>query len=124
MAIVQNEATRRTTMNPQPDLTATDNHVCLAQTPFNSFPGESQKRGALIGEMCDHCKKTGHTRNTCWHLHPHLRPTRGRDGKGSSATRNSGRKGESQRRFGGLSENPRDDRGNRSAGQEQERERD
>lgn len=23
---------------------------------------------------CDHCEKKWHTRNTCWVLHPHLKP--------------------------------------------------
>lgn len=41
---------------------------------------------------CDYCYKLGHTRDTCFTLHPHLRTQgRGGRGRGSSSGRSSGR---------------------------------
>ncbi|KAG7528122.1 GAG-pre-integrase domain [Arabidopsis thaliana x Arabidopsis arenosa] len=37
------------------------------------------------GPTCDHCKKTGHTKEKCWILHPHLRPSRWKDPKAHQA---------------------------------------
>ncbi|KAG7599415.1 Reverse transcriptase RNA-dependent DNA polymerase [Arabidopsis suecica] len=37
------------------------------------------------GPTCDHCKKTGHIKEKCWILHPHLRPSRWKDPKAHQA---------------------------------------
>ncbi|KAG7583619.1 Integrase catalytic core [Arabidopsis suecica] len=37
------------------------------------------------GLTCDHCKKTGHTKEKCWILHPHLRPSKWKDPKAHQA---------------------------------------
>jgi hypothetical protein len=45
-------------------------------------------------ERCDCCKKTGHTKERCWFLHPHLRPKNWRGGGGDRDGEK--RKGESE----------------------------
>lgn len=44
------------------------------------------KSGGMNGQnlktKCDHCHRNGYTKDGCWFLHPHLRPTRGNEKTG------------------------------------------
>ncbi|KAG7556890.1 Integrase catalytic core [Arabidopsis suecica] len=59
---------------------ATANKGELTTANKGSYKSENKR-----GPTCDHCKKTGHTKEKCWILHPHLRPSRWKDPKAHQA---------------------------------------
>ncbi|XP_020886307.1 uncharacterized protein LOC110229786 [Arabidopsis lyrata subsp. lyrata] len=59
---------------------ATANKGELTTANKGSYKSENKR-----GLTCDHCKKTGHTKEKCWILHPHLRPSKWKDPKAHQA---------------------------------------
>ncbi|XP_010529066.1 PREDICTED: uncharacterized protein LOC104806043, partial [Tarenaya hassleriana] len=47
----------------------------FTKKPFSPLSTPREKRSFL----CDHCKKPGHTKERCWILNPHLKPSRYKD---------------------------------------------
>ena len=47
-----------------------------------SFRDTAKGKGVSSTEQYDHCKKSGHNRDGCWFLHPHLRPVREKGDRG------------------------------------------
>jgi len=86
IAMIQQEESRRTTA--QIADRPSETQAFFAGKPQN----QTKKYGNKPQETCDNCKKTGHNRNSCWFLHPHLRPTR-EGGDHRNKKRNGGPKG-------------------------------
>lgn len=87
-SIIQREETRKKTMNNDVKLSSerSESSVFLAEKDekkkiFSTSKGKGQwnkNKGETF--YCDHCEKKWHTRNTCWVLHPHLKPKPNVDG--------------------------------------------
>jgi gag-polypeptide of LTR copia-type len=99
MATIQREETRRANMNIQTDSDTAETKAYAARMNPNVREGAKTRGAPNNNDKCDHCKNQGHTRDGCWHLHPHLRPNRDRGNNGGG-----GRKWEKERRFGGMSQ--------------------
>jgi gag-polypeptide of LTR copia-type len=90
IAIIDQEETRRTLMNPQaPELTENkafqvqqSNQQIKPSFVNPSFRDSARQRGGPSSERCDHCNRAGHSRDRCWILHPPLRPNRVNRDKG------------------------------------------
>jgi gag-polypeptide of LTR copia-type len=95
VARIQQEESRRALMNPQPP-TNTDNRAFRAHPSNPNLAARA--KGTTAADWCDHCKRTGHNREGCWVLHPHLRPSRNKGERGGA------RKGGTEQRFGGISQ--------------------
>ncbi|XP_026408129.1 uncharacterized protein LOC113303313 [Papaver somniferum] len=46
----------------------------LAVERGKSYGNRNKGQGKREIYRCDHCNKTGHTKDRCWQLHPHLKP--------------------------------------------------
>jgi hypothetical protein len=99
VARIEQEQSRRALMNPQ--LTAESENNKAFNTKFsNPNPRDPTKvpRGNSAADWCDHCKRTGHSREGCGVLHPHLRPNRS---KGEKNNWGGGKNRGKEQKFGG-----------------------
>lgn len=83
---LENHSSTLTPMNPQNKPDTVETRACVVRNPNPNLREPAKSRGAPSSiDRCDHCKKQSHNRDSCWHLHPHLRPNREREEKGSGA---------------------------------------
>ncbi|XP_026424451.1 uncharacterized protein LOC113320765 isoform X4 [Papaver somniferum] len=84
-ATVQREETRKKVMNPNSksiiDLDAAESSALMSSKddkrramPFDKDQN-SRAKGKREVFHCDHCNKTGHTKDRCWDIYPHLKAT-------------------------------------------------
>ncbi|KAL0561798.1 hypothetical protein IC582_002241 [Cucumis melo] len=85
---IEQEESRRRLMNPSP-APSTDNQA------FRATYNKDRGKGNL---WCDHCKRSSHNKESCWVLHPHLKPQR----KGGGSTNNGGWRREAHSAIGEL----------------------
>ncbi|XP_026399756.1 uncharacterized protein LOC113295640 [Papaver somniferum] len=82
-ATVQREETRKKVMNPVSksivDLDAAESSALLSSRDDKrrAMPFDKDKTSRAKGKRevfhCDHCNKTGHTKDRCWDIYPHLK---------------------------------------------------
>lgn len=79
-SIIHHEETRKRVMNPTHKvIDSQENSAHYSSTNSKSAENSKwnkEKRGLKF--YCDHCRRTGHTKERCYVLHPHLRPARNR----------------------------------------------
>ncbi|XP_026432417.1 uncharacterized protein LOC113329806 [Papaver somniferum] len=84
-ATVQREETRKKVMNPNSksivDLDAAESSALMSSKDDKrrAMPFDKDKNSRAKGKRevfhCDHCNKTGHTKDRCWDIYPHLKAT-------------------------------------------------
>jgi Integrase core domain/gag-polypeptide of LTR copia-type/GAG-pre-integrase domain len=85
-ATIQREETRKRVMGTKVNNSSqtVDNFAHYSNSKSHDsnqgYKGKDKKKF-----YCDHCNKNGHTKDRCWVLHPHLKPTRNRNGEAHQA---------------------------------------
>ena len=87
-AILQSEETRKKVMGRNPkvnnSLNNSDNFA-----HFSSRTGDNSKwsKGKGNRPYCDHCNRSGHIKDKCWVLYPHLKPNRNKSNEAHLTTK-------------------------------------
>jgi hypothetical protein len=69
---IRQEAARRVAMGTSDQNPKSEAHA-FSVHHFNA--GKARGKGDI--ERCAHCKRSGHSKDRCWVLNPHIRPKRG-----------------------------------------------
>jgi hypothetical protein len=69
MARLQGEETRREMMGGTSATQEKPEALAMAVNKTHNLQPKGRK-----SKRCDHCRRDGHERSKCWHLHPELRP--------------------------------------------------
>ncbi|XP_078165558.1 uncharacterized protein LOC144560267, partial [Carex rostrata] len=93
VSLLEQEESRRDAMNTNTQTgDNSENQAFLSYNKPQNPTSQNNKDQSSSSERCECCKKTGHNKERCWFLHPHLRPKKWKRGGDRDGEKRKGEK--------------------------------